>query len=380
MLVVIVSAYMVGMAMGTSYGVENAEEIRSKKENESGAVQGALIGENVTYVNAKPVFNEQRPITANGFGQVTSSSMINITSEVQGQINSKILLKKGTSFKKGQILFTIENDDVKMALKARKSNYLMLLTNVLPDLKLDFSDNFDAWLAFFNKIDVDKKLPPLPETKTFKEKNFVVSKNILTEYYNIQSDEERMDKYVITAPFSGSVLNAFTDDGAITSPGSPVLSVIREGNLEIEVPISNEEIDMVKIGAEVILSDENGGAASGKVVRKGSFINANTQTVPVFIEILSSDMAIYNGMYLSAAISCNGVENVVELPRKAVFNKNEVYVVEGEKIHVQTLDIKLFLAETVLVRGLEDGTVVVMEPLINAKDGMKVKLLNATNE
>lgn len=379
-LVVIVSAYMVGMAMGTSYGVENAEDIRSKKENESGAVQGALIGENVAYVNAKPVFNEQRPITANGFGQVTSSSMINITSEVQGQINSKILLKKGTSFKKGQVLFTIENDDVKMALKARKSNYLMLLTNVLPDLKLDFADNFDAWLEFFNKIDVDKKLPSLPETKSFKEKNFIVSKNILTEYYNIQSDEERMDKYVITAPFTGSVLNAFTDDGAITSPGSPVLSVIREGNLEIEVPISNDEIDMVKIGAEVVLSDENGGVASGKVVRKGSFVNANTQTVPVFIEILSSDIAIYNGMYLSAAISCNGVENVLELPRKAVFNKSEIYVVEGEEIRVQSLDIKLFLAETVLVRGLEDGTVVVMEPLINAKDGMKVKLLNATNE
>jgi multidrug efflux pump subunit AcrA (membrane-fusion protein) len=375
----IVAAFSIGQMMGMNYGVENAEEIRAQQE-EAAKADGEPEQDTSKYlVNAKPVFNESRPITANGFGQVTSSSMINITSEVQGEINANILLKKGTSFKQGQVLFTINNSDVKMALKARKSSYLMLMTNVLPDLKLDFPDNFEAWLEFFNKIDVEKKLPPLPETKTFKEKNFIVSKSVLTEYYSIQSEEERLKKYVITAPFSGSVLNAFTDDGAIINPGSPVIAVIREGNLEIEVPISNVDIDMVQIGAEVSLYDENGSAALGKVARKGTYVNANTQTVPVFIEIMESDLAVYNGMYLDASIACEGVENIVELPRKAIFNKNEVYVVRDGKIYAEALDIKLFLAETVLVKGMKDGTLVVMEPLINAKEEMEVELLNAKN-
>lgn len=379
-LVTIGLAFVIGKKIGTNFGVEHAEEIRKDRELEAKKDSDVEIDSNVYYVKALPVHNDLRPITADGFGQVTSSSMINIMSEVQGEIHANILLKKGTSFKEGQLLFTIQNDDVKMALKARKSNYLMLLTNLLPDLKLDYADNFEAWLEFFNKIDVEKKLPPLPETKSFKEKNFIVSKNVLTEYYNIQSDEERLKKYAVTAPFSGSILNAFTDDGAITNPGSPVIAVIREGNMEIEVPIANDDIHSVKIGAAVTLSDENGGVAKGKVVRKGTYVNANTQTVPVFIEIDESDIPIYNGMYLDASIACEGVENIVELPRKAIFNKNEVYVVENGKLKILPLEIKMFLEESVLVKDMMDGTVVVMEPLINAKEGIEVEVLKNSNE
>lgn len=377
---VIFLAFTIGKMQGLNDGVENAEKYREEWEEKKGAVAGAPEGEDITFVKASPVTNEVRPITANGFGKVVSSSMINITSEVQGEIKASVLLKKGTTFKQGQVLFTINNSDIRMALQARKSGYLTLMTNVLPDLKLDHPENFDAWLEFFNKIDVEKKMPPLPETKSFKEKNFIISKNILTEYYSIQSEEERLKKYVVTAPFSGSILNAFTDNGAIINPGSPVISVIREGNLEIEVPISNNEIDLVQVGAEVSLSDDNGSAAKGKVIRKGTYVNENTQTVPVFIEIIESDVAMYNGMYLDASIKCEGVENIVELPRKAIFNKNEVYVVENEKIKAVPLNIKMFMEETVLVKGIEDGTVIVMEPLINAKDGMKVQLLNQISE
>lgn len=367
------------MKLGTNYGVENAEEIRKERDLEAKKNDTTHVDSSVYYVKAKPVTNVLKPIKATGFGQVSSTSTINITSEVQGQIQANIALKKGTSFKEGQTLFTIKNNDVLMALKARKSNYLMLLTNLLPDLKLDYGDNFEAWLEFFNKIDVEKKLPPLPETKSFKEKNFIVSKNVLTEYYNIQSDEERLKKYVITAPFTGSILNAFTDDGAITAPGSPVLSIIREGTMEIEVPIANDDIDRVKIGAEVSLFDENGGSAMGKVVRKGTFINANTQTVPVFIEILNSEIPVYNGMYLDASIACDGVENIVELPREAIFNKNEVYTVVDGKLKTISLNVKMFLEETVLVKDLVDGTVVVMEPLINAKEGLIVEVMKNSN-
>lgn len=375
----IVVAFMIGMKLGTNYGVENAEQIREDRELAAKEGGESAKDSSTYYVKALPVTNVLKPITADGFGQVSSSSMINITSEVQGEIQAHISLKKGTSFKEGQTLFTIKNNDVIMALKARKSNYLMLLTNILPDLKLDYNDNFEAWLEFFNKIDVDKKLPLLPETKTFKEKNFIVSKNVLTEYYNIQSDEERLKKYVISAPFTGSILNAFTDDGAITAPGSPVVSVIREGSMEIEIPIANDDIDRVVIGAKVALSDENGGSAIGKVVRKGTYVNANTQTVPVFIEVTEAEMSIYNGMFLDASISCEGVENIVELPRKALFNKNEVYTVVDGKLKPISLNIKMFLEETVLVKDLTDGTVIVMEPLINAKEGLEVEVMKNSN-
>ena len=378
---IIALAFGMGYGAGMAKGEQDAEKIRAERlaKAKEGAFTNVLFGNiDTTFTNvvATPLFNEVKPITANGFGKVVSSSMINITSEVQGVINSNIILKKGTKFKKGQLLFSINNQDVKMALQARKSGYLTLLTNILPDLKLDHNDNFEAWLKFYNAFEVDKPLPPLPETKSFKEKNFIISRNIYSEYYNILSDQERLKKYTIVAPFDGSVLDAFTDNGAITAPGSQVLAVIREGNMEIEVPISANEIDLVKLNADVKLYDEVGSIARGKVSRKGSYINPLTQTVPVFIELTESSMDLYNGMYLNADIQCDGFESLIEIPRKAIFNKNEVYVVKNNRIFSTSVDIQMFQENTVLARGIKDGTIIVLEPILNAKDSMEVRILN----
>jgi hypothetical protein len=210
------AAYMMGYGSGLSKGEQDAEKIRAERLEaaKEGSFTAIVFGDRDTsFVNvlAKPVLNEIKPIVAAGFGKVISSSMINISSEVQGAINANISLKKGTKFKKGQLLLSINNQDVKMALQARKSGYLTLLTSILPDLKLDYNENFDAWLKFFSSFEVDKPLPPLPETKSFKEKNFVISRNVYSEYYNILSDQERLKKYSIYAPFNGSVLDQFLE-------------------------------------------------------------------------------------------------------------------------------------------------------------------------
>ncbi len=245
-------------------------------------------------------------------------------------------------------------------------------------MKSDYNANFDKCRIFFTAFEVDKPLPPLPNTKSFKEKNFVISRNVYSEYYNILSDQERLKKYSIYAPFNGSVLDAFTDNGAITAPGSPVLSVIREGEMEIEVPIGGDEIDLVVEGADVMLFDEVGSVAIGKVNRKGTYINPQTQTVPVFIDISESSVDLYNGMYLNAEIQCAGTTSMIELPRKALFNKNEVYFVEAGRIYARPVNIALYQKNTVLVKGVKDNSVIVLEPILNAKDSMEVKVINPT--
>lgn len=380
---VIMMAFGIGYGAGMAKGEEDAEKIRAERlaAAKDGKFTTILFGNmdtNFVKVVAAPVVNEIKPIIAAGFGKVVSSSLINITSEVQGVITSNIVLKKGTKFKKGQLLFSINDQDVKLGLQARKSAFLTMITGVLPDLKLDYNENFDAWLKFFNAFDVTKSMPPLPETKSFKEKNFIISRNVYSEYYSLLSEQERLKKYTIYAPFDGSILDAFTDNGAVTAPGSPVLSVIREGNLEIEVPIGANEIDLVLAGSIVKLYDEVGSVAIGEVNRKGSYINPQTQTVPVFIDINESSIDLYNGMYLNAEINCAGTTSLIELPRKALFNKNEVYVVKNNRIFATPVDITLFQKNTVLVSGVADGTVIVLEPILNAKDSMEVQILNPT--
>lgn len=322
--------------------------------------------------------NSTKPLTVKGFGQVSSTALINISAEVQGIISTQVNLKKGTTFSKGQTLVTIRNEDVKLGLQARKSNYLTLISSILPDLKLDFPSSFNQWQDFYNAIEVDKPLPQIPTTKDFKEKNFISSKGIITEYYTIKSDEERLKKYVISAPFNGSILNAMTDEGAVVNPGTPIISILRDGNLEIEIPVNKNEIEKVKQGALVSLYDESSITAKGKVIRKGNYINAQTQTIPVFIEISETSAPLYNGVYLNAEIAAEGFETVMEIPRKALLNKTSVFIVENNQLKTIDLEIVSYQKNTVYVKGVPDGTVIVVEPVINGKDGAKVEIIKTS--
>jgi len=370
LLIVIVIIYNMGYGAGINYGETNAEEIRADRKKSDGDANDSLKYKSVTAVL---ISNDSIPSTIKGYGRVVSTSSINVSSEVQGKITSAITLKKGIHFKKGQTLFSLNNSDAKLALKARKSGFLSLLTTILPDIKIDFPDRFNNWNNFYKTIKVNEPIPRFPDFTSAKEKNFIISRKVLTEYYQIKSDEERLRKYSVSAPFDGSIIDAFTDVGAIVNPGSPVLSIIRDNTMEIEIPIASEKIEQVGVGSEVLLVDHNHKSYSGSVARIGDYINQQTQTVPVFVNISDESDGLYNGMYLDANITGHGFENVVEIPRKSLIGSNEIYFV-AEDSSLTTLKINIidYQENSITVSGIPNKTNVVIESVVNINEGDKV--------
>ena len=73
---------------GVNYGETNAEEIRASKIKNVSAVVSSK------FVNVEMVSNETYPVMVSGSGRVMAGTMINISSEVQGLLNSQFLLKR----------------------------------------------------------------------------------------------------------------------------------------------------------------------------------------------------------------------------------------------------------------------------------------------
>ena len=364
---IVCSVGYVSYEAGISFGEKNAEEIRLKRIKTD--FKDSTI---LKFVNTEIVTIDTIPFTIYGSGRVISSSNINVTSEVQGKLSSNIKLKKGAEFSKGQLLFRVQDSDARMLLIARKSNYLNLVSNALPDLKIDFNSVFTKWESFFNSIKVDSPLPELPNFNTNKEKNFIVSRSILAEYYNIKSDEERLKKYIINAPFDGSVLEAFTDEGAIVNPGTPIVNIIRKGDMEIEIPVNPKYLGKISKGLSVIFN-ENGNSYKGTVSRIGKFVNQRTQNISVFAKLPTHNKNLLNGMYLEAKIFCKGFENVVAIPRKAIFGDNIIYTVSKDSLLIpRKIIVKSIQKNSVIASGLENNSRIVVDPVINAKDSMKV--------
>ncbi len=350
---------------GVSYGESHAEEIRSSQ------IKNVSASETERFANVQRVINQNQPVKVSGSGRVMPGTIINISTEVQGVLNSSISLKKGTSFSKGDLLFQIKDIDAKLMLAARKSSYLSLWTSVLPDLATDHSEQYDKWYSFFNSIAVDQPLNQFPAFSSAREKNFIISRNLLAEYLNIKSDEYRLTKYKQIAPFNGSIVEAYSDQGAIVNPGGPIIQVMRNDELEIEIPVPVKHMQNIKIGSKVSLY-ENEVGFEGTVLRKGDFINANTQSVPVYVKP-SNKHPLYYGMYVQADMEFEDTDLVSRIPRKAVFGKNKIYKFNADST-IQTVEINIRSSDdkSYYVDNLEDSSFFISQPLLNAKDSIKI--------
>ena len=156
-----------------------------------------------------------------------------------------------------------------------------MLSNNLVDIKIDYNTEYPKWLNYFNSININKTLPNLPEMKD--EKQFIINRLILADFEAIKSDEVRLNKYFIKAPFNGIITKSYTDIGGNVNPGSPIVDFIRKDNLEVELAVNSKEIRLIKLGDEVKFN-ESGKIYNGKIIRMGKSIS-KTQNFSVYSSI-----------------------------------------------------------------------------------------------
>ena len=58
---------------------------------------------------------------------------------------------------------------------------------------------------------------------------------------------------------------------------------------------------------------------------------------------------------------------------RSVFNSDQVFIVNGERLEKRTIDIVKLNEKTLVFKGLEEGQLLVTQPLINVQEGSKVR-------
>jgi multidrug efflux pump subunit AcrA (membrane-fusion protein) len=318
----------------------------------------------IKYVKTLTVQNDTLGQWIKAHGRVISSHEINISAEVSGLLMvGNVALRQGTSFQKGAVLFRIYSDDFKYQVKAKRANFINLMAGALPDLKVDFKESYQKWDDFYRSIDVDQNLPPLPKIESTKEKTFMASRKILTDYYTIKSDEGRLEKYVIRAPFSGTFETVFAEPGATVNPGMNIARIIQSNELEIKVPLSIAGAKKIELNAKAkMYSNSANQFFTGKVVRKQESINANTQTLDVFIKLAESE-DVFPGQYYNVEIYGGSALNSFKIPRRAFNNSGELMVIKDSTMMAISPEILYTSRDSVIVTGLVDGMLVVNEPV-----------------
>ena len=165
--------------------------------------------------------------------------------------------------------------------------------------------------------------------------------------------------------------------GSYVGPGSRIAKIHRTDSYEIKVAVETNDIEWIKNGMPVKLGIENSTKRwNGNVVRIGELVNTNTQSIDVFIALNRNEQDVYHGMYLRSVIPGVPIKAAMEVPRGAVFKKNLAYIVKDSVLVQKEVYVLRTNTETVVIKGLESGDDLVVEPLINAHNGMKVYKLS----
>ena len=320
------------------------------------------------------------------YGRITSSQPLSLIAEMGGRLfRGNVLLKPGVNFRKGQLLYRINDAEARLTLQSRKSEFLNLIASSLPDFKIDFTDDYPAWQAYFESIEIDQTLPELPEISSSKVKTFLATKNILRDYYSIKSAEENLRKYYAYAPYDGSIATVNLETGTVVNPGATIATIIRTDQLELEIPMEVGNIKWVEEGSTVEVSAEDGSQSwTGQVTRIADYVDPNSQSINVYVSVdAEPNSGLYDGLYLRATIPGSRLENAMEIPRRVLVGDDQVFVVENgilktRQVNVQKVNQDQVLISPVTANGLNEGDSLVVEAPSNAIENMRVTTEVAT--
>ncbi len=218
----------------------------------------------------------------------------------------------------------------------------------------------------------------------------------------------------LVAPFNCFVQAEHVDLGQLVSPGSQLATLVGSDAFWVQVSVPVDKLAAVDVpGLNV---DEGGGARAdvwqevgttrtkrqGRVVRLLGDLDPVGRMARLLIEIAdplgldngaeppeppaegaqqTPELPILLGAFVHVDIDAREIEDVIELPRKAVHRGDEVYVLGPDgRLEIREVAIAWRKEKTVLVRsGLKPGESVIISRLPTAVPGMKLRRGNVVN-
>ena len=182
----------------------------------------------------------------------------------------------------------------------------------------------------------------------------------------------------IVAPFTGLVTQRHLDEGAMTMPGTPVVTVEEQGGHEVEVRLDEGRAARVDFAAapRVVYSAPDGEdvTVQGRIVERAVALDS-AHTVVIKIALPASG-SLRTGMFARVMFS-GGSRKALAVPADALVERGQldaVFVITDNKARYRVIEIGRQTGEFVEVRsGLAPGERVVRRAPASLVDGAPVR-------
>lgn len=215
-----------------------------------------------------------------------------------------------------------------------------------------------------------------------------------------QLERAKLDlgRTVIKAPFNATVESESVEVGEIASPGGVVATLVGTDSLWVRVSVPVEYLALIDVpglgteaGAQATIVQRLGNRTAvertGRVIRLVNQLDPESRTAQVLVEVERpfdpppGELPLLPGAFVEVELQGRELPQVFELPRVAVFEGRQAWVVDGEQhLHERELKIGWGDDQSIYVTGgLAAGDRVVVTPPSLALEGMEVRSSLATS-
>ncbi len=288
-------------------------------------------------------------------GTVSANESVTVTPGVTERV-SRVLFEDGEHVEPGQVLVELEHTEESAAVEEAR-------------------------------IDVEEQSRQLERVKSLHRQNLVSQEDLdLAQGYldaasaRLQAAEARLKDRIIVAPFAGVLGIRRVSPGGLVSPGSEITTLDDLSVVKVDFTVPEASLAELAVGQSVQArcAPWPDDIFRGSVTSIDSRVDPTTRAVAVQARIPNPKGRLRGGMLMTVDLTCCERE-ALGVPERALLSyadKQYVYVVRDDNTAVQR-EIELGTRNVgwvEVVDGLEPGEVVVVDGLLNLRDGARVRV------
>ncbi len=186
----------------------------------------------------------------------------------------------------------------------------------------------------------------------------------------------------IRAPVAGEIHKKFVNPGAYVEAPTALFSLVDNGKLELESPVSTADLAPVRAGQTVrfTVNGYPGVVFEGQVVEINPAVEAESRAARVRVRVDNRDARLKAGMFAEGEILTGVRQMAVVIPAAAVYREDRsaktssVFVIESGKAARRTVRIGRERDGTLeILDGLKTGDQLITEQSIELAEGVRVE-------
>lgn len=192
----------------------------------------------------------------------------------------------------------------------------------------------------------------------------------------------RLRNATVRAPFTGIVSSRAVEPGQYVGIGTALIGIVDLSRVELRANAAVADGALLKRDQTVVIAVDGveGRHFDGTVARINPVAEEGTRTIPVYVMIDNTDGILLGGMFASAQIVVDAVEDAIAMPTRALredVDGTYVLRVEDEMLVRQSIRTAGAWAGrlTQIISGLEAGEQVVTAPLPALQPGDAIILV-----